>query len=111
MVDSTGSASPSRRRYPDALNEWASAFAAIAAFSSGVTHTLIGVDSLRVFPFLASIRGGSRFPSVSKDNGVERRHTKPSSLMCAVCSPKRSQASPARQKNEKSSFGIQHQIK
>ena len=28
--------------------------------SSGVTHTLIGVDSFRVFPFLASISGGSR---------------------------------------------------
>jgi hypothetical protein len=25
---------------------------------------------------LASIRGGSRFPSVSKDNGVERRQVR-----------------------------------
>jgi hypothetical protein len=44
----------------------ASACAAIAAFSSGVTHTLIGVDSLRVFPFLASISGDSRSASVCK---------------------------------------------
>jgi len=41
-----------------------------------VTHTLIGVDSLRVFPFLASISGGSRFPSVSKDKVVERRQVR-----------------------------------
>jgi len=36
-----------------AATEWASAFAAIAAFSSGVTHTLICVDSLRFFPLIA----------------------------------------------------------
>ena len=34
------------------------------------------MDSSRVFPFLASICGGSRFPSVSKDNGVERRQVR-----------------------------------
>jgi hypothetical protein len=32
------------------------------------------VDSLRVFPFLASIRGSSRSPSVSKDKVVEHRN-------------------------------------
>jgi hypothetical protein len=31
---------------------------------------------MRVFPFLASISGGSRFPSVSKDKGVERRQVR-----------------------------------
>jgi hypothetical protein len=50
-------------------------FAAIAAFSSGVTHTLIGVDSLRVFPFLASIAAAAA-TSVSKDKVVERRQVR-----------------------------------
>ena len=35
--------------------ECAAAFSAIAAFSPVVTHTLTGVDSRRVFSFLASL--------------------------------------------------------
>src|SRR6266436_10406955 len=49
-----GSARPSARRYREALMECAAAFSAIAAFSAGVTHTLTGLDSRRVFSFLAS---------------------------------------------------------
>jgi Homeodomain-like domain len=44
--------------------ECAAAFSAIAAFSAGVTHTLTGADSRRVFSFLAwsifNFPGGSR---------------------------------------------------
>jgi hypothetical protein len=39
-----------------------------------VTHTLIGLDSRRVFSFLASIKAAAARASVSKDNGVEHGH-------------------------------------
>jgi hypothetical protein len=41
--------------------------------SPGVTHTFIGVDCLRVFPFMASISGGSRFaPGLARLKTVTR---------------------------------------
>src|SRR6516162_1158805 len=75
-----GSARPRARRYREALMECAAAFSAIAAFSAGVTHTLTGVDSRRVFSFLASsifnFPGGSRTSPEEQDSLVERGHAR-----------------------------------
>src|SRR4029077_18350269 len=75
-----GSARPSARRYREAVMECAAAFSAIAAFSAGVTHTLTGLDSRRVFSFLAS--SISNFEAVaaplrrSRTGVVERGHVR-----------------------------------
>src|SRR5438132_12338793 len=76
-----GSARPNARRYREALIECAAAFSTIAAFSAGVTHTLTGVDSRRVFSFLASsifnFPGGSRTsPTGAGLSVVERGHVR-----------------------------------